>query len=153
VRYDTHVSQANPLEQPEELPTNPRTRYRGVQRFRDSAHKHGVWCVDYGLVGVEIKRHDESARTHDACHLSQRCFRTLQIAQYALGPTEIKGIVRKCEMLRIPYLEGDRGGITRRTLAGLSNHGGIGVDPVDPSLRADALGEAQYLVPKAASHV
>ena len=52
-----------------------------------------------------------------------------------------------------PRPRGDPEGLGRRTPLGLSNHGGIGVDPDDDPLRPNEPGEAQDLVPKAAPHV
>ena len=49
--------------------------------------------------------------------------------------------------------EGDGEGQARYTLAGLGDHGGVGVDTGYPSVRPDPLDEAARFVPESAAHI
>jgi hypothetical protein len=55
VRDDSHVTQADPPEQPEELAADPGLRHRRIQHLRNPACQRRVRCIDHGLIRVEVK--------------------------------------------------------------------------------------------------
>jgi len=153
MRHYPHVAQASPLEQPEELAANPGMRHRRIQDFSDSAHEHRVRCVDDGLIGVEVKGQHGSTRTRQAHHLSYHCFRSVRIAQDALGPAQIETAVREPDLVGVTDFEAEGQGQTRAAPAGLGDHGWVDIDPDHSPLRPHLLGEAAYLMPESAAHV